>query len=280
MNIDRIVLTTFAGYFFTQILCLRSIQQYAAGFPIDIIIDDFDIQHWPSYPEDCQQYILDNFPDLDITFHKFSDFAGMEQVKTGGWFRQQLVKLHLDRFVPGNRWLLVDADVEFVEPLRVELVSATVNTTPNPIDIGNRLYVKHLLDCDHPWVVNEHEYWCLSGVPFRLLQRDLLEQLRVKIANVHNDNVFYMHLKMFNNNTLVAYDPECKKMIMSEFQLIEIFRHRYYHSPLPIGRNTVSNFRHSSMKDWQFDRSWFERKNIQVNDREWTLSQTFGKHRV
>ena len=97
MNIDRIVLTTFAGYYFSQILCLRSIQQHAAGIPIDIIIDDFDIQHWPSYVEDCQTYIKANFATADITFKKFSAFAGMEQVRTGGWFRQQLVKLYLSK---------------------------------------------------------------------------------------------------------------------------------------------------------------------------------------
>ena len=67
---------------------------------------------------------------------------------------------------------------------------------------------------------------------------------------------------------------------MSEFQLIEVFRHRYYHTPWPIGRNTVSNFNHSSKKDWEFEQSWFEQHNVQVNDREWQLSQEFGKHRV
>lgn len=280
MNVDRIVLTTFAGYYYTQILCLRSIQQYAAGFPVDIIIDDFDVEHWPSYPTDCEQYIQANFPDLDITFHRFSNFAGMEQVRTGGWFRQQLVKLFLDRFVTGNCWLLVDADVEFLETPKLNVVSAVVRYEPEPVDIGNRIYVQRMLDCDTPWVVDEHEYWCLSAVPFRLIQRDLLEQLRVKVANIHNDNIFYMHLKMFENNTLVAFDSDSKKMIMSEFQLIEIFRHRYYSDPLPIGLHVASKFEHSSKKDWEFDRSYFEQKNIQVNDREWSLSQTFGKHRV
>lgn len=280
MNIDRIVLTTFAGYYYTQILCLRSIQQYAAGFPIDVIIDDFDIGHWPTYPEDCEQYICDNFPDLDITFHKFSNFAGMEQVKTGGWFRQQLVKLHLDRFVSGNSWLLVDADVVFLEPPRLDIVSAVVNPEIDCIHAGNRMYIQYMLDCDKPWLVNEHEYWCVSGVPFRLIQRDLLEKLRVKIAQVHNDNVFYMHIRLFNDDQLVAYDPEFKKMVMSEFQLIELFRHRYYHTPLPVLRTSASNFEHSSMKDWQFERNWFEQQQVQVNDREWELSQLFGKHRV
>ena len=280
MNIDRIVLTTFAGYYFTQILCLRSIQQYAAGFPIDIIVDDFDIQHWPTYPNDCEQYIQDNFPNLDITFHRFSDFAGMEQVRTGGWFRQQLVKLYLDRFVPGNRWLLVDADVVFREPPNIDVVSAVVRYDYDPISAGNRLYVKKMLDCDQPWVGNEHEYWCLSGVPFRLIQRDLLESLRVKVAQVNNDSLFYMHLKMFDDQSLVAFDSEGKTMIMSEFQLLEVFRHRYYHSPLPIGKHAASQFDHSSTKDWQFDRQYFTDRAVTVSDRDWNLSQLFGANRA
>lgn len=280
MNVDRIVLTTFAGYFFTQILCLRSIQQYAAGFPIDIIVDDFDIKYWPTYPDDCRRYIRDNFPDLDITFHRFSDFPGMEQVKTGGWFRQQLVKLYLDQFVSGCCWLLIDADVVLLEAPRLDVVSAVVRTEPDPINVGNRLYVQKMLDCDQPWVVKEDEYWCLSSVPFRLIQRDLLEQLRVRVEAVNNKNLFDLHLQMFENNSLVAFDPHSKTMIMSEFQLIEVFRHRYYHIAYPIGQNSASNFIHSSEKDWQFERGWFEQQHIQINNRDWESSQLFGKHHV
>lgn len=280
MNIDRIVLTTFAGYYFSQILCLRSIQQHAAGFPIDIIIDDFDTKYWPTYPADCERYIRDNFPDLDITFHRFSSFAGMEQVQTGGWFRQQLVKLYLDRFVSGDRWLLVDADVVFREPPDLDVVSAVVRYEYDPISAGNRLYVEKMLACEQPWVGNEHEYWCLSAVPFRLIQRDLLESLRVKIAQVNNDSLFHMHLKMFEDQSLVAFDNEGKTMIMSEFQLIEIFRHRYYHTPLPIDKHVASGFEHSSIKDWNFDRHYFESRAVPVSDRDWAWCQLFGEHRA
>lgn len=280
MNIDRIVLTTFAGYYFTQILCLRSIQQYAAGFPIDIIIDDFDIQHWPDYPEDCEQYIRGNFPDLNITFHRFSEFSGMAQVQTGGWFRQQLVKLYLDRFVSGDRWLLVDADVVFCEPPDLDIVSAVVRYDYDPIGAGNRLYVEKMLACDQPWVGNENEYWCLSGVPFRLIQRDLLESLRLRVEEVNNTNLFDLHLNMFEDQNLVAFDQEGKKMIMSEFQLIEIFRHRYYHTPLPIDKYTASSFEHSSIKDWNFSRQHFETLGVPVSDQDWTHSQLFGANRA
>jgi len=279
VNFERIVLTTFPGYFYSQIKCLRSIQQYAAGFPIDIIIDDFDIQHWPTYVEDCQQYIRFNFPDTDITFHKFSDFPGMDRVRTGGWFRQQLVKLYLDQFVSGNSWLLVDADVEFVEPVRVELVSAVLRDPPTPVDLGNRLYVQQMLNCDKPWVIDEQQYWCVSGVPFRLIQRDLLQQLRQHIETANNQNIFDLHLHMFDAGTLVAYDPGGQTAVMSEFQLIEVFRHRYYHTPLPIGDRTVSNYNHSSIKDWNHSKDSITQYAVVINE-HWDLLQNFGKHHV
>ena len=280
MNIDRIVLTTFAGYYFTQILCLRSIQQYAAGFPIDIIIDDFDIQHWPTYPKDCEQYVRKNFPDLDIRFYRFSEFPGMERVETGGWFRQQLVKLYLDRFVSGNRWLLVDADVVFREPPDLDIISAVVRHEFDPIGAGNRLYIEKMLACTKPWVGNQQQYWCLSGVPFRLIQRDLLESLRAKIFEVNNKDLFDLHVDMFQQQSLVAFDREGKKMIMSEFQLIEIFRNQYYHSPLPIIKQGASDHEHSSIKDWNFDRQYFVDQAVSISNRDWELSQIFGANHV
>lgn len=275
MEIDRVVITTFAGYYFSQILCLRSIQKCASGFPIDIIIDDFDIKHWPSYPQDCKKYVQDNFPDLDITFHQFSEFGGMDRVKTGGWFRQQLIKLYLDTFVAGNKWLLVDADVEFLEPPNLDIVSAVIRNV-DPIGAGNRLYVQQMLACEQPWIENQHEYWCVSGVPFRLLQRDLLEQLRKRISTVNHSDVFELHLDMFDKQSLVAFDSNGKKMVMSEFQLIEVFRNKYYHTPLIIKKHSASQHTHSSIKDWNRDRYYFSNQDVKVADQDWQLLQTFG----
>jgi len=279
VNIDRIVLTTFPGYFFSQILCLRSIQQYAAGFSIDIIIDDFDIQHWPTYVTDCQLYITQCFPEMDITFHQFSNFVGQGRLKNGGWFRQQLVKLYLDQFVTGDRWLLVDADVVFTQDIRLDAISATVSSTPDPITVGNRLYVEFMLGTDQPWVVNKDEYWCLSSVPFRLLHRDLLQGLRAHVESLHGKSLFDLHLELFEHNQLVAFDPDSQTMIMSEFQLIELFRHRYYHTPLPIGRCISSGFEHSSIKDWNTARIWFKQQ-LPVCEQHWKSLENFGKYRA
>lgn len=278
MNVDRIVLTTFPGYFFTQVLSLRSIQQYAAGFPIDIIIDDFQLTNWPTYVEDCKQYLAQCFPNNNFNYYLYSQLPGIEKVKTGGWFRQQLIKMYLDQLVPGNRWLLVDADVEFQEPPQIDAVSAVVREG-GPIDIGNRLYVQHMLGTTQPWVVNENEYWCLSSVPFRLIERDLIVELRQHAEQLHGDFLQH-HLDLFETQQLVAFDPQGQTMIMSEFQLIEVFRNRYYHDPLPIGRSNSSKFVHSSLKDWKFERSWFEQQQIPIPDQYWNSSQTFGKYHV
>lgn len=278
MNIDRIVLTTFPGYFFTQVLSLRSIQQYAAGFPIDIIIDDFNLTHWPTYVDDCKQYLAHCFPDNKFNYYCYSQLPGIEKVKTGGWFRQQLVKMYLDKLIPGNKWLLVDADVMFLEQPKVDAVSAVIREG-GPIDLGNRLYVKHMLHTDQPWVDNETEFWCLSSVPFRLIERDLIVELRKHAEKLHGDFLQH-HLDLFETQQLVAFDPNGKTMVMSEFQLIEVFRHRYYHSPLPIGRHVASKFDHSSQKDWRFDRNWFAEQGVDTPDQYWNRSQTFGKHHV
>lgn len=280
MNIDRIVVTTFPGYFFSQILCLRSIQQYATGFPVDIIVDDFGLKNWPGYTHDCEKYILENFPDLDITFHRFSDFAGMDRIRTGGWFRQQLVKLYLDHYVSGQRWLVVDADVCFEETPDLDNISATVREDASPIDRGNRLYVGYMLNCEQPWAVTPDQYWCMSGVPFRPIDRQLLQDLRQHIESTHNKSVFDLHVDLFDTNQLVAFDPTGQTMIMSEFQLIEIFRHRYSDCALPIGLHTASRFKHTSLKDWKFERSWFEQQQVPVSDQHWRSSQQFGQHHV
>ena len=278
MNVDRIVLTTFPGYFFTQVLSLRSIQQYAAGFPIDIIIDDFQLTHWPTYVEDCEQYLDHCFPNNNFNYYYYSQLPGIEQVKTGGWFRQQLIKMYLDQLVPGDRWLLVDADVVLEQSPSIDSVSAVVRNS-DPIGLGNRLYVQHMLGTTQPWVVNETEFWCLSSVPFRLIERALIVELRQLAEQLHGDFMQH-HLDLFESQQIVAFDPAGKTMVMSEFQLIEVFRNRYYRNPLPILRSGASKFTHSSQKDWRFERSWFEQQGVDVSDQYWNSSQTFGKHHV
>lgn len=278
MKIDRVVITTFTGYFFITVLCLRSVKKYLSHLPVDIIIDDFDLNHWPTYVADCQQYLLAEFPDLDLNFVLFSQLPNVDDARHGGWFRQQLIKLHLDQLVTDNNWISVDADVIFKEYPNLNIIPVT-QTSADAIDTGNRLYVKYMLGVEQPFLGNDTDHLCASGVPFRWLSRDLLTQLRYHVEQIHNKNFLQLQLDLMKSGEIVAFDPDMQKMIMSEFQLIEVFRDQLRNDNLVIKVGT-SAFDHDSIKDWHRDRSWFESQDVLVNDRLWQLSQTVGQYHV
>jgi hypothetical protein len=278
MKIDRVVITTFTGYFFITVLCLQSIKKYLAHLPIDIVIDDYDLTHWPTYVADCKQYLVDQFPDLDINFVLFSQLPHVDDAKHGGWFRQQLIKLHLDQLISADHWLSVDADVVFKEYPATNIIPVT-RTTADAIDTGNRKYVKYMLAVERPYLGHDTEHLCASGVPFRYLSRDLLKYLRQHVEQIHNKNFLQLHIDLMNAGEIVAYDPDHQRMVMSEFQLIEIYRDQFCKDKFNIQVGT-SAFDHDSVKDWHRDRAWFESQGVPVNDQHWQLSQQVGQHHV
>jgi hypothetical protein len=278
MKIDRVVVTTFPGYFFITVLCLRSVKKYLSHLPVDIIIDDFGLDHWPTYVNDCQQYLRSEFPDVDLNFVLFSQLSNVDDAQYGGWFRQQLIKLHLDQLIQGNNWLSVDADVIFKEYPNLNIIPVT-RTSADAIDRGNRFYVKYMLDVDQPFLGNDTDHLCASSVPFRYLSRELLTQLRQHVEKTHCKNFLQLHLNLMKAGEIVAFDPEMQQMIMSEFQLIEVYRNQYCDDGLVIKIGT-SAFDHDSVKDWHRSREWFESQGVKVTDHQWQLSQKFGQHHV
>jgi len=278
MKIDRVVITTFTGYFFITVLCLRSVKKYLSHLPVDIIIDDYDLAHWPTYVNDCKQYLTDQFPDLNINFVLFSQLPHVDDARHGGWFRQQLIKLHLDQLVSADHWLSVDADVVFKEYPTLDTIPVT-RTSADPIDAGNRKYTQYMLSVDQPYLGREHEHLCASGVPFRYLSRDLLKDLRHHAEQIHNKNFLQLHIDLMKSGDIVAYDPSCQRMIMSEFQLIEVYRDQFRRDNLAIKVGT-SAFEHDSVKDWHRDRTWFESQAVPVSDQHWQFSQQVGQHHV
>jgi hypothetical protein len=278
MKIDRVVVTTFPGYFFITVLCLRSVKKYLSHLPVDIIIDDFGLEHWPTYVDDCQQYLRSEFSDIDLNFVLFSQLSNVDDAQHGGWFRQQLIKLHLDQMVSGDHWLSVDADVIFKAYPNLNTIPVT-KTSADAIDCGNRLYVKYMLDIDQPFLGNDADHLCASGVPFRYLSRELLTHLRQHVEQVHCKNFLQLHLDLMNSGEIVAYDPDMQRMVMSEFQLIEVYRNQFRNDNLAIKIGT-SAFDHDSVKDWHRDRSWFESQGVAIIDQHWQLSQNFGQHHV
>jgi hypothetical protein len=246
--------------------------------PIDIIIDDYDLTHWPNYVDDCKKYLTKQFSDLNLNFVLFSQLPHVDNARYGGWFRQQLIKLHLDQLVSDNHWLSVDADVVFKEYPATDIIPVT-RTSADAIDTGNRKYVKYMLSVDRPYLGHSDEHLCASGIPFRYLSRDLLTQLRQHVEQTHNRNFLQLHIDLMKSGEIVAYDPDMKRMIMSEFQLIEVYRDQFCNNNFIIKVGT-SAFDHDSVKDWRRDRSWFESQGVSVTDQHWQLSQQVGQHHV
>jgi hypothetical protein len=204
---------------------------------------------------------------LEIKFYQFSQISTVDQARASGWFRQQLIKLHLDQILDTDHWLLIDADVVLQDCPDIGTVP-TLPHPPDPIGHGNRHYVKHMLRTDLPWlsIETETEFVCASGIPIRYLSRDLLTRLRSTVEQVHNKNFLELHLDLIAKQSIVAYDPDAAKMVMSEFQLIEYFRNRCYWQPLPL-RHGAPDFYHTSIKDWNLGRNHFA--NIAVPDQYW-----------
>jgi hypothetical protein len=136
-----------------------------------------------------------------------------------------------------------------------------------------------MLDVDQPFLGNDTDHLCASGVPFRYLSRELLTELRQRVEQIHNKNFLQLHLDLMKSGKIVAFDSSKQQMIMSEFQLIEVYRDQFRHDNFNI-RIGTSAFEHDSVKDWHRERTWFESRAVPVSDQHWQLSQQVGQHHV
>lgn len=273
--IDHIVVTAYPGYFFMSVLCIRSIQQYLPDIPITIIVDDFGLGDWTQYPEQYQNYITSQFPTTEISYRRYSEIPTVDNAQVGGWFRQQLIKLYVDQFVTADRILLIDADVILKEIPGIDTVPAK-SWPVTPISIGFHLYVEFMLGIE-PWLGTRDQNLGSSWVPVRFVTQDLLQSLRNHVERRHNKNFLELHLELMKQQKIVAFDPECKTMIMSEFEMLEVFRRHLWKQPLPLVEGH-SDFYHTSEKDWQLGKTWLESHQVTVEDNLWNQVMLFGSN--
>ena len=280
IQLDRIVITTFTGYFFTTVLCIRSVQKYFPNLPIDIVIDDVIINLWPTYVDDVKHYLSTEFPNLNfVQFSQIPEIASnnFNYMLISGWFRQQLIKLHLDQLVTQDTWLVVDADVIFYEPPEVETVSIhDYSDAVNLINNGNRRYTQYMLEVNDPFVGPDEEHWEVSDVPYRVLTRDLLTSLRNHVEQRHRTNFLNLHNSLIFSKKIDAHGTD---MTMSEFHLIEVFRNKCYPTAIQkVGKYPRSKFLHSCTKDWMQDPHWFESQSITIPNNFWNSLQSIKKN--
>jgi len=294
MDVERYVITTWPGYFFQTVLCIKSILEHLPARPIHIIVDDLHnngyptTTPWPGFLDDLVKYVGDNVY-VPIEYHRFSDQPWASHCDVG-WWRQQLVKLNLDQYIPGNSWFVIDADIIFAQTPDFGIVPVNLDRSfvshANPIDIGNKLYVKYMLNTELTKLTCEGFPASSSGVPFRTLDRTLLQSLRKHVESIHHKDFNQLHIDLCNQQEIVGFDPEAKKMVMSEFELIEVFRQELSGNALmvkPIGCDHTYTltpgpdrvYRHSSKKDWQLGREWLQAQNLNITDAQWQMSKLF-----
>lgn len=296
MNFDCYAITTWPGYCFQTALCIRSILKHFPPRPIHIIVDTkHDTGYpiatpWPDFEQDLKQYIVDQHFDAEIIWHTVGEVAGINQCSVG-WWRQQLVKLCLDQYLPGDSWLVIDADIIFDQPLTFDHVPVKADRLlaleKDSITLGNRRYVQHLLGSNIDHITCDGFPACASAVPFRPLDRSLLIDLRDHVEQRHQQNFVQMHVDMFADQRIVAYDSECASMVMSEFELIEVYRHmtdpqpfRAVHWDHTFCLECTGDycFRHSSLSDWAIGREWLESQHLQISDELWQKSKQFQEN--
>ena len=95
-------------------------------------------------------------------------------------------------------------------------------------------YVKRLLKIDQGYLTVKGEYVATSPVPFRVLSRTMLTGLRNLVESNYQGDFLKLHLQWFRDQTIIAYEDPPTRMIMTEWELIEGYRHYVLKESLPM----------------------------------------------
>ena len=281
------VVLTFPGHFFQTQLCLRSILEHYPEVcdAITVIADDVQCAPWQDYLMDLTQSIGH---DSRVTIIPVSSL-GKISTCVAGWWRQQLVKLTLDQFLSGDKWFVVDGDIVFCSRCEVQ----------DRVPISRRhdrssrwsqmceLYVQDVLGIDHGVLRDQDQPVITSAVPFRYLDRDLLQALRSHVESRWGGDFVDLHLAWFDDQTIVAdIDPPIR-WVMSEWELIECFRRIVQQLELPyheVGSGyqldacltdivcTQQIFLHPYQRDTEIGRQWFQNQGLTISNHTWQQS--------
>lgn len=292
MNIDCYVVTTWPGHCFQTALCLRSIVKHLPTRPIHIVVDtnyhnDSPIQTpWPTFESDIKQYIQNQGIPAQFKWHRVSDVPCIDQCSAVPW-RQQLVRLCLDQYIPEESWVWIGADIIFADALNFDYIPVVYGTNQiATVSLGVKQYVKHLLHSDHDHIVFRNVPVCAESIPLRLMNRTLLTNLRSHVENLHGKDFVQLHLDWFASHQIVASDPHGMAMNMCDLTLLEVYRQYLSDQAVavrPIGRaHTFSlqsferiQIRHSGLTDWAVGRTWLEAQHLKISHKLWQSSAEF-----
>jgi hypothetical protein len=274
-------------------ICVRSIRRwYPELHKIHIVYDDL-AGSWSDYEQDLR-HEYDQWFVKPYAMIPYSELPGVDRCDVG-WWRQQLIKTHIDLLIPGNTWFVVDGDVIFDESVDV------INRTPvavrgdsyDPMNNMVDRYVDRVLGHKNSRVTYDGKYCITSVIPFRVLDREQLQSLRHYSEQHLGSKFLSWHIDMMATGEIVGFVPEGDRMVMHEWELIEAWNHlhrpgQYIIEPGGNGYHTYTHtsalmngrrFRHSSMRDAVVGRSWIENQGIVVTDVLWHKAQHFHREK-
>lgn len=267
------VVITYPGHFFQTRMCIDSIKYFYTELQnIYIVYDDITIEYWPDYISDCSKFYNYN-KKIPLEFVPFSQIdANISQCKVG-WYRQQLVKCCIDQGLPGNEWFVVDGDVIFDEHVDIRGVTPA-HYRPDTNDLLFKMvvnYIQFALGVEEHPLVADGQYKVTSAIPFRILSKDMLQELRRRVeANIGGEFVT-RHVEMVHNQELIAFSNDTNNMVMHEWELIEAVHHlvnpdAYKIVDVGSGYDTMKHtssamparFRHGFYKDAELPEVWMQ----------------------
>ena len=212
---DAIAVITYPGHFYSTVKTVNQLRtMYDA--PVYIFADNKHPDAWDTYLLDVAEAVG------NCTVIPFAKF-GFEDVHDG-WLRQQLVKLNLHWFLPGELWYVSDGDVTVERELQPNEVPynwmPTLVNSPTPAQ--QRTYIKHFigvygLTIDDKPIFTHH-------APIRYISKKDLVGLHNHVLATTGNEFNDEHLKWIKNGRISGQGRTDEHMSLTEWDLLENYR--------------------------------------------------------
>ena len=273
---DAVAVITYPGHCISTALTIKNFLELSKwSVPVYIFVDDQgeQYQNWPgNYLEDITQYYAECFPNIVFRYVMFSEFEFSHI--WDGWLRQQMVKLNLDRFLPGDLWYVTDGDVYVKELLSYGTTPYSYVPQRNKrIHAQNRSYLKHILHTPDILVEQNSRLIFTHHAPFRWVEKLVLQKLRTHVSRAHGNDFNLLHIQLMRQQRIIGFGPTDESLSMTEWDLIEIFRANILGEDIGLEYwplRTDADVENQA-KFWTFfgtdrdlDVNWFEKFNLNV----------------
>ena len=286
---DAIAVITYPGHFMSTLGTIKNFLEVTHWrSPVYIFVDDLGLQweSWPNYIDDLTDAVNSNFPELNTTYIKFSEF-GFPHV-WDGWLRQQLVKLNLDMILPGNLWYVTDGDVILNRIPNANEIPFNLIPTRKILNNTQRdSYIRHMLG-DVEFLKFNGERVYTHHVPCRWVTKNDLQDLRRYVSDRFKNDFNLVHYHLMREERITGYGSTPEHLSMTEWDLLETwrisidqqmpeFRHWLISKEKSADSSTLTTFNTFFGVDCDLDLDHFKNQGILVNSVHWDKCQAIKR---